>query len=165
MNAGKIIGKIIGTIMGIMVFVILPPIIILVGPAYIIIVGIKAFARSVKNQLPDARMKNYITLDRRRCLRFTPKSIKMAEEALGMSISEISDRIAKAAPSTERVSTALWLLLIDEDPTLTVQAVTQILFKYLNGGWHCWRSWRLRQAYRKYVQAWNDFNREFGGIK
>jgi hypothetical protein len=103
-----------------------------------------------------------IRLDRWRRLRLTPGSIKLAEECLGKSIKEIGDWIQKSPPSTERLSMALWILLIDEDPGLTVEDVKQILIEHLSGGWSRLRVWRLKRAYDKYARALKEFGREFG---
>jgi hypothetical protein len=85
---------------------------------------------------------------------------------LGKPILEIGDYIQTLPPSIELVSTVLWLLLIDEDPALTIQGVSQILKGYVSGAGLLglgWRTWRLNRAFGKYSRALKEFAREFGG--
>jgi hypothetical protein len=85
---------------------------------------------------------------------------------MGKSIVEIGDHIQVLSPSIELVSTVLWLLLIDEDPALTIQGTGQILKDYLSGAGFlklAWRTWRLKRAFGKYGRALKEFAREFGG--
>jgi len=163
MNAAKILGKIIGPIMAVMVFVILLPIIILVGPIYIIIVGLKAFIGSAKNQLPAGEMKGRIMLDRVRHFRVTQYSFERAEKEFDQTTQQFVDWINKQKPYTaESLVIKLWFFLCDEDHDLTPEKVGRILSEYLAGGWRRLRTRKLMRAYNQYVGGLKEFNREFG---
>lgn len=70
-----------------------------------------------------------ITLDRERRLRLTMNSLVAIEEQTGQGMDEFARQLS-AKGGKLRVSDIrllLWAMLIDEDPTLTVQAVGSMI--------------------------------------
>jgi hypothetical protein len=165
MTIAKIVGKVIGAILAVMVFVILLPIIILVAPVYIIIVGIGVLVASAKKQLPDTETKGRIMLDRARHFRLTPYSFTRAEKEFEKTAQEFADWLAKQPYSAESFGIRLWFFLVDEDHDLTPDRVRRILVEYLGGGWKRFRKRRLERAYSQYVGALKEFDQNFGGAK
>lgn len=70
-----------------------------------------------------------IALDRERHLRFTMNSLVAIEEQTGQDMAEYAKQLASKNGKLRvaDIRLLLWAMLLDEDPTLTVQAVGSMI--------------------------------------
>ncbi len=104
-----------------------------------------------------------VKLDRRRILRLTPCSIMRAEQELG-SIAELGKRLAKGRQPDDVVR-LFWVLLVDDDPTLTPVQVKEILERRFLGGWRWLKDRQFSRVLSQAQRLGEDIAADLNGAK
>ena len=105
-------------------------------------------------------MFGYVKLDKLRQIKFTDYSFERAEQDFGKPVLEFIDWLNGLPFGLQKLSTWLWLTLVDEDRALTPAKVEAIITGYMNSGWRGYRVAYLNAIGRTVLRALGRWEKE-----